>query len=103
MKPPKILVVFYSRSGMTRRVAQVLAARLGCDLEEIAEAKGRRGIFGYLRSVREARRKQPAPVAASAFNPSSYDLVIIGTPVWVWSLSSPVRGYLTAHAKTLPE
>ena len=31
-----------------------------------------------------------------------YDLVVIGTPVWAWSLSSPVRAYLLANKSRLP-
>jgi hypothetical protein len=30
-------------------------------------------------------------------------LVVIGTPVWAWSVSSPVRAYLTANKDRLPE
>jgi hypothetical protein len=28
--------------------------------------------------------------------------VVIGTPVWAWSVSSPVRAYLTANKGRLP-
>jgi flavodoxin len=34
MDGSKLLVVFYSRSGMTRTIAQALADELRCDLEE---------------------------------------------------------------------
>ena len=27
-------------------------------------------------------------------NPAAYELVVIGTPVWFWSLASPVRSWL---------
>jgi hypothetical protein len=30
-------------------------------------------------------------------------LVVIGTPVWAWSVSSPVRAYLSANKQRLPE
>ena len=33
---------------------------------------------------------------------SQYDLIVIGTPVWAWSLSSPVRAYLLANKSKLP-
>jgi hypothetical protein len=42
-------------------------------------------------------------VAPRKHDVSSYDLVVIGTPVWGWSLSSPVRAYLMATASQLPE
>jgi flavodoxin len=38
MGAPKLLVVFYSRSGTTRRIAKALSEALKCDLEEITEA-----------------------------------------------------------------
>lgn len=103
MGASKTLVVFYSRSGTTRKIAQALAEALKCDLEEITEPKPRTGFLGYIRSLLEARGKRPSTIAPKKYDVSSYDLVVIGTPVWGWSLSSPIRAYLTTTASQLPE
>jgi menaquinone-dependent protoporphyrinogen IX oxidase len=103
MGASKTLVVFYSRSGTTRRIAEALSEALKCDLEEITEPKPRTGFLGYIRSLLEATRKRPSIIAPKTHDVSSYDLVVIGTPVWGWSLSSPVRAYLMATASQLPE
>jgi flavodoxin len=103
MVASRALVVFYSRSGTTRKIAQALSEALKCDLEEITEPRPRTGFLGYVRSLLEARRKLPSIIAPKKRNVSSYDLVIIGTPVWAWSLSSPVRAYLMETASQLPE
>jgi len=99
----RILVVYYSRSGRTRKVAANIAWTLDCDIEEIAEPGGRLGLFGSLRSAEEAWRERPAAIEPPRRDPSSYDLIIIGTPVWAWSTSSPVRAYLTAMKARLPD
>ena len=103
MGTSKTLVVFYSRSGTTRRIAEALSGALKCDVEEITEPKPRTGFLGYIRSLLEARRRHPSIIAPKRHDVLSYDLVIIGTPVWAWSLSSPVRAYLMATASQLPE
>jgi menaquinone-dependent protoporphyrinogen IX oxidase len=103
MDASRTLVVFYSRSGTTRKIAQALSDALKCDLEEITEPTARTGLFGYIRSLLEARRRHPSAIVPSKHDVSSYDLVVIGTPVWAWSLSSPVRAYLIATARQLPE
>jgi menaquinone-dependent protoporphyrinogen IX oxidase len=102
MRAPRILVIFYSRSGTTRRIATALSATLGCSIEEIVEGRSRNGFFGYCRSIIEARRKQLPDIPPAKNDPSSFDLVVIGTPVWAWSVSSPVRAYLTANKDRLP-
>ncbi len=102
MANSRILVVSYSRTGTTRKVAEALAAALGGDSEAIVEPGSRSGMLGYLRSVIEARRRVPSTIAAATKDPSLYDLVVIGTPVWAWSVSSPVRAYLLANRPRLP-
>lgn len=102
MTNSRILVVYYSRTGTTRKVAQSLSAALSCDIEEITETGRRGGIFGYLWSAVEARRQIPSRITATVRDPSLYGLVVIGTPVWAWSLSSPVRAYLLANRSKLP-
>ena len=102
MGRPKILVVYYSRSGITHKIAEALCEALTCDGEEIVEDGSRAGFFGYMRSLVEARQKRPSVIAAAKRDPSSYDLVVVGTPVWGWSVSSPVRAYLIGNRDRTP-
>lgn len=91
------LVVYYSRTGITERIARKLAADCACDIEAIREPGTRRGLPGYLRSIYEALSgKQPALLPATR-NPADYELVILGTPVWGGRVSSPMRAYLQAN------
>jgi menaquinone-dependent protoporphyrinogen IX oxidase len=102
MSAPKILVVYYSRSGTTRRIAMAISAALGSNVEEIFENRSRDGFLGYWRSIIEARRKHLPNILPAKNDPSSFDLVVIGTPVWAWCVSSPVRSYLNANKDRLP-
>ncbi len=90
----KILVVYYSRTGTTRKVAEAVRGELGCDIEEIISIKNRSGVVGYFFCGKEATLKKTAEIKPTVENPADYDLVIIGTPVWAWNISSPTRAYL---------
>ncbi len=97
----RILVAYYSRTGTVREVARRLATALGADIEEIADPTPRAGVLGFMRSGFEARRRRIPAIAPSDRNPADYDLVVIGTPVWAMSVSSPVRAYLQRHRSDL--
>jgi flavodoxin len=103
MNTPRILIVFFSRSGVTRSIALALAKLLDADVEQITEARGRAGPFGYLRSLVEALKQRPANIEPPTRNVGSYDLVVIGTPIWAASVSSPVRAYLAMNRAGLPQ
>lgn len=94
----KTLVVYFSRSGHTRQVANEIAARCGADLEMIREPRSRAGGWGYLRSLWQALRHAAPPISAAVKNPADYDLVIIGTPIWSFGLAPPVRSYARQYA-----
>lgn len=100
--PSRILVIYYSRSGNTKKVAQEIAGALGADLEAIADPADRSGLLGYLRSGFEAYFRTLAEIGPAHRDPQAYDLVIIGTPIWDMSLSSPVRSYLHRYQDRLP-
>ncbi len=90
----KKLVVFYSRTGNTRSVAQEVSKLIDADVEEIHDTKNRKGIIGFILSGMDARRKGRAKLREREKDPSLYDLVIIGTPVWAYNISTPVRTYI---------
>lgn len=100
---PRILVAYYSRTGNTRRVAKAIAAELGADLEPIVDRTDRRGFFGYLRAARDAMRGRAAEIDRPRHEPATYDLLIVGTPVWVSSLTPAVRTFLGTYGGDGPE
>lgn len=93
----KALVVYFSRTGTTKKVASAIAKILKCDMDEITEPKSRKGIAGYLRSGKESMKKIIPSINPAKKNPASYDILIIGTPIWGWTVSSPVRAYLSQN------
>ena len=93
----KILVAFYSRSGKTKKVAEAISEILKCDKEEIFDTKNRRGIPGFLSSGSDANFRRLTAIKEIKNNPSLYDLVIIGTPIWSSNISTPIRTYLSLH------
>jgi flavodoxin len=93
----RTLVTFHSRSGNTRRIAQALARRLDGDLDEIRIVQPLKGALGYAMCAIEAIACLTPALRPAGKDPAAYDLVVIGTPVWFWSLSSPVRSWLESH------
>ena len=91
----EILVVFYSRSGRTKKVAEAISDILKCDKEEIFDTKNRKGIPGFLSAGTDANLRRLTAIKEIKNNPSLYDLVIIGIPIWSSNISTPIRTYLS--------
>ena len=93
----KSLVVFYSRTGTTKRIGEALAQLLECDSEEIVDTKKRSGPLGFVSAGRDAQAKKLTTLVDIKHDPALYDLVILGTPVWGGTLSSAMRTYISAN------
>jgi len=97
MKKQKILVAYYSRTGNTKKLGLEITKKLKADSEEIKDLKERnRVIIGWLVSGKDATMKKKTKIKFEK-NPSKYDLVIIGTPVWAWTITPAIRTYLSEN------
>jgi flavodoxin len=90
----KSLVVYYTRSGNSRFVAQTIAAEVGADVEEIVDLKKRSGVFGYLSGGSDARRGKETEIAPTTKSPADYDLIIFGSPIWAGRPAPAITTYL---------
>jgi flavodoxin len=90
----KAFVVYYSRTGRTRKVAEAIADALSCDKEEIVSTQNLSGLVGLLRIVYQAMRKSLIAINDLKRDVAEYDLVIIGTPVWGGTVSLPVKTFI---------
>ncbi len=50
----KSLVVYYTRTGNTKFVAETIAAELVSDMEEVVDLKKREGTLGYMSASKDA-------------------------------------------------
>ncbi|MBU6154556.1 MAG: hypothetical protein KGP28_09675 [Bdellovibrionales bacterium] len=92
---PKILLIYYSRSGNTRALAGKLIEKIGCDWVELRpEASFHRRVTGYLKAIGHSLLKRTPKLQNTGKKIASYELVIIGGPLWAGRIASPVRTFL---------
>ncbi len=98
----KTLIVYYSRTGLTKKIAENMKNKiLESEIEEVESVKNRSGILGYLLSGKEAVKGTLADIKETKFDLNNYDLTILGTPVWGGNISSPIRAYIEKNKDEL--
>lgn len=100
----KILVVYFSATGNTERVAKDIAELTGADLFEVVPAEPYTGDdLNYNNSSSRVSREHDnealrnVELAAEAANWDTYDTVFIGYPIW-WGIAAwPVSSFAAAN------
>ncbi len=99
---PKILVVYFTRTGNTEAIAKEIAASLDADSEKIVEeGTDWGGFWGFFKAGKAAWQEMTTPIAPLSHHPKEYDLIIIGTPVWAWNMTPAVRSFLSVYRDDL--
>ncbi len=89
----KKLVVYYSRTGNNRSLAEAIATGLSADIDEIIDKKNRQGRLNWLLAGRDSRAGKLTEIEYQK-NPQDYDTIIIGAPIWAWNPIPPLRTYI---------
>jgi len=79
----KTLVVYFSLTGNTKVVAEKIAKKLNADIDSIIDT-AKVGDKGVMKEVNIDFKKDP----------SKYDLVVIGSPVWAFGIPPFTKKYL---------
>lgn len=93
MKP---IIIYYSYSGNTRRVAAEIGRVLGADLAELQTAQPYTGSYDDVvdqgqREVNSGFLPQLQPLDADL---DQYDTIILGTPVWWYTFAPAINSFL---------
>ena len=93
MKP---VVVFYSYSGITRRLAEDIALIVDGELRELKPEKPY--SFSYNTAVKEARAEIEKgycpPLSQGAESLGEAEVIFIGSPNWLKTFAPPIRTFL---------
>ena len=92
----KAAVIYYSRSGITKKIAEKVKARFGADMYFVEPEKAYGNMASaILRVIREKARKKTPAVKTETTDFSAYDTVFIGFPVWAATMPDFFREYLS--------
>jgi flavodoxin len=92
----KILVVYYSLTGNTKFIADIIKSELNADilpLKPIKELKAESGMRYFWGGFQTYMKKKPELEDYTA-NTEEYDLLVLGTPVWAWRYSPPIHSFI---------
>ena len=92
----KMIVVYYSRSGNTKLVAELIAQKTNAELRRIEEVSKRRFLpttlfFGGYQAVTGKSSK----LKPMDYSLEGYDLVFLGTPVWASSPTPAMNAFVS--------
>ena len=96
------LVVYYSYTGNTKKVVSMIQQRISCDVLEIQPAHPfsqnyQEVVDEYQNNSIDNKEVEIEPIH---FNLEKYDEIIIGTPVWWYTISPPIITFLKKYDLT---
>ena len=98
----KRLVVYYSYSGNTKRIANYIKEKLDCDILELTPMVP--FSKDYDEVVAEYQNnsidKREVPINDININLNDYDEIILGTPVWWYTIAPVITTFLKKYDLT---
>ena len=92
----KKLIIYYSYTGNTKKIATTLQTKLDCDILELEPSVPFSSNYDEVvaeyqnnETVKKTPELKPISVALS-----NYDEIILGTPVWWYTISPVMRSFL---------
>ena len=92
----KKLVVYYSRTGNTKFVAEKIADQLDAETCEVIDKKSRKGKLVFLTGGYAALREKLTKIEVNK-TIADYDFIVIGSPVWAGKIAPAIRTFLVQN------
>jgi flavodoxin len=92
----KVLIVYYSLTGNTRSIAEMIREKTGGEGFEIETVKNYPADYSECieEAKRELQKRELPALKKSPPDMSSYNLILVGSPVWWYTVSTPVMNFL---------
>ncbi len=98
MSDKKVLVAYYSHSGNTKAVAEKIKEITNGDIFEIKPVEDYPNDYNaVVNQAKVEKQNDIRPALVDNGNIEDYDIIFLGTPVWWYTMASPVKTYLTTH------
>jgi len=92
----KILVVYFSYTGNTRKLANQIHEKVGGDIVEIEPVTPYSSDYKTVENqgLKEENEDYKPEIKTKVDNIESYDAILIGSPIWWYQIAPPVKTFL---------
>ena len=92
----KSIIIYYSYGGNTKKIAELIHEKKGYDMVEIKPVTPYTNDYQKLVDEEENKMHQEEVVEIEPIHVdlSNYDTIILGTPVWWYTMTPPIRAFL---------
>ena len=88
-------IVYYSRSNNTRTGAEYIANKMGSELIELIEAKGRKGLTGFIKSGYQAVSGKTSQLQGNPWDKAAkHSSLYLMTPIWGGKTTPAMNAFL---------
>lgn len=93
------LTLYFSRSGHTREMAELIHQAAGGDIAEIRTKRTYSRSYGVaiLQGGLEKMKGTLPELRPLSVDLSQYDVIYLGTPVWWFSITPAMKSFLSSH------
>lgn len=93
------LVVYYSQSGTTEKVANIIQKKTGADIERIEPVSPYSGDMGaiagaFMGERQSGKFRDLKPMKAKV---ADYDTLYVGYPIWMGTCAAPINSFIKAN------
>ncbi|MBN1755665.1 flavodoxin [bacterium] len=95
----RALIVYYSFEGNTSFIARNIAQAIPADIIELKPLGEliSQGFMKYLKGGRQVILKMKPELERLNKDPRDYGLLLLGSPVWAWSFTPPLRTFFNQY------
>lgn len=86
----KTLVIFYSYTGSTEKLAQNIASKASADIIEVKDQVKPSKFAAYTLGCFKAMRMKPSDIEPFEADLSAYEKIILMSPVWAGRIAPPL-------------
>ncbi len=89
-------VLYYSRSGNSKRIAEKINKTIGGELIQITDTMNWKGVFGFIKAGYYSSTDKDMAISLSSAVGKDDELVVVA-PLWAGGPAQPVRVFLRGH------
>lgn len=95
----KKLVVYFSYTGNTKKIVQMIKEKLDCDILELSPVIPYSSNYQTVvdETKENLQTRETPKINDININLDNYEKIIIGTPVWWYTITPVIRTFLTKY------